>query len=299
MEAKSIMSLADKYFKKEINTLLSKGFNDKDYKVRPVWIDTVNDKIIKTPAHTIKTSGLVTKYNLQEEFPIQTLRMAPFKYAVKERLWRFQKKSNDVRELGSHIWDAWTLKDPITGEDTFKIGKTYGYIAGEKYDYPEGKMDQVDHILYCLKNNPRDRRMIIQLFKPEYIKQSGLPPCLASYYFSVEGNKLNMLVVRRSCDCLAAAGAGLADEIGMAVLQHRFAQATGLIANELMVVKANYHIYDQHIPIVKKILNNPEYPAPKFWINPEVKDFYAFKPEDFKLIDYKYTKLDEKIPVAE
>lgn len=292
------MSLADKYFKEEVNELLTNGFNDKDYQVRPVWIDyDEKGNEIRTPAHTIKTFCRVNRYNLQEEFPILTLRNAPFCYSVREMLWMFQKKSNDVRELNSKNWDSWTLKDK-DGNDTFKIGKTYGYVAGEKYDYPEGYMDQVDHILYCLKNNPMDRRMIIQLFKPEYIKQSGLPPCLATYYFSVEGKKLNMCVILRSGDALAAAGAGQADEIGMAILQHMFARASGLIANELVVMKVNFHAYDKHIPILKEIIKNPEYPAPKLWINQEKTDFYSFTEDDFKLENYQCTKLNEKIPVA-
>ena len=284
------MSLADTYFKEELNDILTKGFNDQDYEVRPVWEDGVK-------AHTIKTFCRINRYNLQEEFPILTLRNSPFKYAVKETLWMFQKKSNDVRELGSKNWDSWTLKDE-DGNDTYKIGKTYGWVVGEKYDYPEGLMDQIDNVLWTLKNRPMDRRMIIQLFRPEYIKQSGLPPCLCSYFIDRTDKHLNMTVVMRSCDMLSAAGAGEADEMGMAILLHMLARATGLIANELVVVKNNFHAYDRHVPILKQIVQNPEYPAPKLWINPEVTDFYDFTVDDFKLVDYKNTKLDYKIPVA-
>ena len=284
------MSLADTYFKEELNDILTKGFNDQDYEVRPVWEDGAK-------AHTIKTFCRINRYNLQEEFPILTLRNSPFKYAVKETLWMFQKKSNDVRELGSKNWDSWTLKDE-DGNDTYKIGKTYGWVAGEKYDYPEGLMDQIDNVLWTLKNRPMDRRMIIQLFRPEYIKQSGLPPCLCSYFIDRTDKHLNMTVVMRSCDMLSAAGAGEADEMGMAILLHMLARATGLIANELVVVKNNFHAYDRHVPILKQIVQNPEYPAPKLWINPEVTDFYDFTVDDFKLVDYKNTKLDYKIPVA-
>lgn len=288
------MSLADKYFKEEVEDILTKGFNDKDYPVRPVW---VNDDGSTTPAHTIKTFCRINRYNLQEEFPILTLRNAPFKYAVREILWMFQKKSNDVRELGSKNWDSWTLKDE-DGNDTHKIGKTYGYVAGEKYDYPEGFMDQVDNVLWTLKNRPMDRRMIIQLFRPEYIKESGLPPCLCSYFIDRTDKHLNMTVIMRSCDMLSAAGAGEADEIGMAILLHMLARHSGLIANELVVVKNNFHCYDRHVDIIKQIAENPEYPAPKFYMNPEKTDFYSFTEDDFKLIDYQNTKLGIKIPVA-
>jgi thymidylate synthase len=279
------MNKADTYFIEEAIELLTNGFNDKDFEVRPKWEDSM-------PAHTIKTFCRINRYNLAEgEFPILTLRNAPFKYAVKETLWIFQKKSNNIHDLDSHNWDSWA-------DETGSIGKTYGYVAGEKYDYPEGFMDQVDNVLWCLKNRPMDRRMMIQLFRPEYIKQSGLPPCLCSYFFDVTEGKLNMTVVMRSCDFLAAAGAGQSDEIGMAILQYMLAQSSDLKVGELVVIKNNLHIYDRHADIVKEILGNPAKPAPKFWINPEVKNFYDFKPEDFKLIDYQYTKLTTKIPVA-
>ena len=288
------MSIADKYFKEEVEDILTKGFNDKDYPVRPVWI---NEDGSKTPAHTIKTFCRINRYNLQEEFPVLTLRKAPFKYAVREILWMFQKKSNDVRELGSKNWNSWTLKDE-DGNDTHQIGKTYGYVAGEKYPYPEGFMDQIDNVLWTLKNRPMDRRMIIQLFRPEYIKESGLPPCLCSYFLDRTDKHLNMTVVMRSCDMLSAASAGAADEMGMAILLHMFARASGLIANELVVVKNNFHCYDRHVDIIKQIAENPEYPAPEFWMNPEKTDFYSFTEDDFKLINYQNTKLEIKIPVA-
>lgn len=289
------MSQADKYFKEEVEELLTRGFADNDFDVRPKWN---NGDGTFTPAHTIKTFCRINRYNLQEEFPALTLRNAPFKYAVKEMLWIFQKKSDDVRELGSKNWDSWTLKDPITGEDTHRIGKTYGGAVAEKFDYPEGFMDQVDNVLWTLKNKPMDRRMIIQLFRPEYIKQSGLPPCLCSYFIDRTDKYLNMTVVMRSCDMLSAAGAGEADEMGMAIFQHMLARHAGLLAGELVVIKNNFHIYDRHVDIVKKIVTNPEYPAPIFWLNPEKTDFYSFTLDDFKLIDYKNTKLEEKIPVA-
>lgn len=289
------MSLADKYFKEELQDILTKGFDDKDFEVRPKWI---NEDGTTTPAHTIKTFCRINRYNLQEEFPALTLRNAPFSYAVKEMLWIFQKKSDDVRDLGSRNWDAWTLKNTITGEDTYKIGKTYGGAVAEKFDYPEGFMDQVDNVLWTLKNRPMDRRMIIQLFRPEYIKQSGLPPCLCSYFIDRTDKQLNMTVIMRSCDMLSAASAGAADEMGMAILQHMFARHAGLLVGELVVVKNNFHVYDRHLPIIKKIVNNPEYPAPIFWLNPEKTDFYSFTAEDFKLIDYKNTKLADRIQVA-
>ena len=159
-------------------------------------------------------------------------------------------------------------------------------------------MDQVYNVLWTLKNRPMDTRMIIQLFRPEYIKQSGLPPCLCSYFIDRTDKYLNMTVIMRSCDMLAAAGAGESDEIGMAIFQHMLARDAGLIAKELVVIKNNFHAYDRHIPILQEVVKNIEYPAPQFWLNPKKTNFYDFTEDDFKLIDYKNTKLTQKIEVA-
>lgn len=282
------MSLADKYFREEAAEIIDGGFMDSDYAVRPQWL---NEDGTKTLAHTKKIFGAVRSYDLAEEFPILTLRNAPFKYAVKETLWIFQKKSNNVNDLGSHNWDAWA-------DENGSIGKTYGYENSVKFDFPEGRMDQVDYVLYKLKSQPMDRRMIIQLFRPEHIGESGLPPCLCSYYFDVAGDRLNMLMVMRSGDFLAAAGPGESDEIGAAVLLGMMARSSGYKPGALKVVVSNLHIYDRHIPIVQRICGNESYPAPKLWINPDKTDFYSFTPDDFRLIGYEKTKLEEKIPVA-
>ncbi len=278
------MSQADKYFKEEAKEIIENGFNDKDFEVRAHWVDG-------KPAHTKKIFTRVNRYDLSKEFPIITLRNAPFKYAVKETLWIFQKKSNNINDLDSHNWDSWA-------DENGSIGKTYGYCAGEKFNYYEGLMDQVDNVIYNLKHNPMNRRMIIQLFRPEYIKQSGLPPCVMTYLFDVANGKLNMTVIQRSGDFLAAASAGASDEIGMAILQHMLAQSCGYQVGELVHITNNLHIYDRHETIIQQICNNPEYEPPKLWINPEVKNFYDFKLEDFKLINYKNTKLNAEIPVA-
>lgn len=279
------MTKADEYFLKEARELLEHGFSDERMDVRPRWEDG-------TPAHTVKTFGVVNRYDLSKgEFPILTLRRAPFGYAVKETLWIFQRKSNNVNDLDSRNWDAWA-------DENGSIGKTYGYVAGERYDFPEGFMDQVDNVLLNLRENPMNRRMAIQLFRPEYIKQSGLPPCLCSYFFDVADGKLNMAVIMRSCDFLAAAGAGQSDEIGMAILQYMMARSSGLTPGTLLVVKNNLHIYDRHIPIVREICSKSPQKPPVFWINPEITDFYGFKKTDFRLIGYEAEPIKERIPVA-
>lgn len=279
------MSVADKYFKDQMNQITVSGFNDSNFKVRAIWADT------NEPAHTIKTFAYTTRYDLTKEFPILTLRSQGFKGAVKEVLWIFQKKSTNINDLGLHIWDAWA-------DESGDIGHTYAYALKEKIQYPEGVFDQVDYLLYQLRHNPMDRRMMLQLFDPHNTKDTKLPPCVMTYLFDVNDGKLNMLVLQRSGDCLAAAAAGGWDEIAAAVLQHMLAQVSNLQVGELVHITNNLHIYDRHMQFIPEILKNEEFESPKLWINPEIKDFYDFKPEDFKLIDYKSTKLASKFPVA-
>lgn len=278
------MSLADKYFKEAINQILTTGWSDADFEVRPKWPDG-------TPAHTRKIHTYVARYDLSKEFPILTLRKQAFKTAVKEILWMWRDGSNNIKDLDAHIWDAWA-------DENGSIGKSYGYQVGKKHQFKEGFMSQVDLLLYKLKNNPMDRRMIVTLWDNDDLKDMALAPCVFMSIWDVTDGKLNMTLIQRSGDVLAAAAPGGFDIIEYAVLQHMIAQVSGLQVGELVHIVDNLHIYDRHEELVKSVLDNPEYEAPKFWINPEVKDFYDFKEDDFKLIDYKATK-SERFEVAE
>lgn len=281
------MSLADKYFKEEVNKILETGFNDEAYEVRPKWPDG-------TPAHTIKTFCAVRRYDLSKEFPILTLRTQAFKGVVRELLWMWQKKSNIVDELGksSSIWRAWE-------DENGTIGKTYGYQLGKKAKYSYGELDQVDNLIYLLKNKPMDRRMITTMWCPEDLHEMNLPSCVYETIWDVSNGKLNCTVIQRSGDMLAAAASGGWDTMQYALLTHMLAQVCGYEVGELVHIVNNLHIYDRHVDAVKEVLENTEYDAPKLWINPEVKDFYSFTEDDFKLIDYQSTKLSTKFEVAE
>ena len=281
------MALADKYFKEEVNTILTSGFNDENYEVRPKWPDG-------TPAHTIKTFCAVRRYDLFKEFPILTLRTQAFKGVVRELLWMWQKKSNIVNELGrsAAIWRAWE-------DDKGTIGKTYGYQLGKTATYSYGELDQVDNLIYLLKNKPMDRRMITTMWCPEDLHEMNLPPCVYETLWDVSNGKLNCTVIQRSGDMLAAAASGGWDTMQYAILTHMLAQVCGYEVGELVHIVNNLHIYDRHVETVKEVMNNPEYSAPKFWINPEVKNFYDFTEDDFELIDYQSTALTSKFEVAE
>ena len=275
------MSIADKIFIDTCRQILDEGISDENLPVRPKWLDG-------TPAHTIKKFCIVNRYDLSKEFPIITLRRTAFKSAIDEILWIWQKKSNNVHDLNSHIWDSWA-------DETGSIGKAYGYQLGKKSIYPEGEFDQVDRVLFDLKHNPQSRRILTNIYNFEDLHEMHLYPCAYSMTFNVTGNKLNGILNQRSQDTLTANNWNV---VQYAVILHMFAQVSGLEAGELVHVISDAHIYDRHVPIVEEILKNPQYPAPTFKMNKDIKNFYDFTVDDFELENYQYTKLDKKIEVA-
>ena len=275
------MSKADELFIQNMRDILDHGFSDEAYPVRPHWEDG-------TPAHTRKLFGIVNRYDLQEEFPIMTIRRTAFKRCLDEILWIWQKKSNNIHDLKPHIWDAWA-------DENGSIGKAYGYQLAKKSIYPEGEFDQVDRVLFDLKNNPHSRRILTNIYNFEDLHEMNLYPCAYSMTFNVSGDTLNGILNQRSNDMLTANNWNV---VQYALLLHMFAQVSGLKAGTLLHVIADAHIYDRHEDLVRKVIAKPTHPAPKLWINPDVKDFYQFTVDDFKLIDYEYETLEEKIPVA-
>ena len=275
------MSLADRYFIENCKEILSHGVWDTDQEVRPRWEDGA-------PAHTIKKFGIVNRYDLREEFPVQTIRRMAFKSSVDELLWIWQKKSNNIHDLSSRIWDAWA-------DETGSIGKAYGYQLGVKHHYPEGEMDQVDRVLYDLKHNPASRRILTSLYNHHDLSEMALYPCAWSVTFNVSGRTLNAILNQRSQDMLTANGWNV---MQYAALGHMLAQVSGLEAGELVHVIADAHIYDRHVPIVEELMGRRPYDAPALWIDPAVEDFYDFTPDSLKLEGYQAHPLAEKIPVA-
>lgn len=275
------MSLADKIFIETCRNIIDNGAWDTDLPVRPRWEDG-------TPAHTVKKFCIVNRYDLTKEFPIISLRRTAFKSAIDEILWIWQKKSNNIKDLNSHIWDSWA-------DETGSIGKAYGYQLGVKHKYKEGEFDQVDRVLFDLKNNPTSRRIMTNIYTFQDLNEMHLYPCAYSMTFNVTGDTLNGILNQRSNDVLTANNWNV---VQYAILLHMFAQVSNLKVGELVHVIADAHIYDRHVPIVEKILKNPQFDAPKLWINPEVKNFYDFTVDDFKLEGYEFTKLEDKIEVA-
>lgn len=274
------MSRADDIFIQNCRDILENGVSDADMNVRPHWEDG-------TPAHTIKKFGVVNRYNVAEEFPIMTLRRVYYRSAIDEILWIYQKKSNNVHDLSTHIWDAWA-------DENGSIGKAYGYQLGIKHKYPEGEFDQVDRALYDLKNNPASRRIIVNMYNHADLNEMALAPCAYSFTMNVSGNKLNAILNQRSQDMLAANNWNVCMYAALLIM---FAKASGLEAGELVHVIADAHIYDRHIDIVKRLIEKEPFPAPIMKVD-DITDFYKFTRYSFTAEDYRYHEFDEIIPVA-
>lgn len=275
------MSRADEIFRNMCEDIIENGFSDAEQEVRPKWEDG-------TPAHTIKKFCVVNRYNLAEEFPILTLRPTYLKSAIDEILWIWQKKSNNTKDLKSHIWDSWADEDG-------SIGKAYGYQMRVKHKYPEGEFDQVDRVLFDLKNNPYSRRIMTNIYVHSDLHEMNLYPCAYSMTFNVTDGRLNAILNQRSQDILTANNWNV---VQYAALVHMFAQVSNLAVGEFVHVIADAHIYDRHIPIVKELIKRESYDAPKLIINKDIKNFYDFTVDDFVLEGYRAGEQVKNIPVA-
>lgn len=274
------MSLADNTFIENCRDILSNGVSDEGCNVRPRWEDG-------TPAHTIKKFCIVNRYDLEREFPIMTLRQVYYRSAIDEILWIYQKKSNRVADLSSHIWDAWA-------DENGTIGKAYGYQLGVKHHYPEGDFDQVDKVLYDLKHNPNSRRIMTNTYNHADLSEMRLAPCAYSVTFNVSGNRLNAVLNQRSQDMLTANNWNVCQ---YAALLMMFAKVSGLVPGELVHIIADAHIYDRHVELVKRLIDKKPFPAPEMQME-DITDFYKFTKDSFTAVDYKYHEFADKIPVA-
>lgn len=281
------MSYADQLFIDMCRDIMENGTSTEGEKVRPHWEDG-------TAAYTIKKFGVVNRYDLRKEFPALTLRKTALKSAMDEILWIWQKKSNNIHDLHSHIWDSWA-------DETGSIGKAYGYQMQVKHLYREGMMDQVDRVLYDLKNNPYSRRIMTNLYVHQDLHEMNLYPCAYSMTFNVtkepgrEKLVLNAVLNQRSQDVLTANNWNV---VQYSLLLMMMAQSCGMEAGELLHVIADAHIYDRHISLVKELIGRRTYPAPRVWLNPQVKDFYDFTVDDLHVENYEAGPQIKNIPVA-
>lgn len=280
------MSYADKLFKDMCNDILTNGTDTKGEIVRPVWEDT-GEK-----AYTIKKFGVINKYDLKKEFPALTLRKTALKSAMDEILWIYQKKSSNIHDLKAHVWDAWADKDG-------SIGTCYGYVVGQKFTYKGEQIDQMDYVLKQLKENPYSRRIMTNMYQYQYLATGALDPCCYSMTYNVtkEGEKLvlNAVLNQRSQDILAANNWNVCQ---YAILLMMVAQVNDMIPGELIHVIADAHIYDRHVDAIKELIKREEFPAPKVWLDPEIKDFYQFTTDNLHVENYKAGEQIKNIPIA-
>ena len=281
------MSLADQIFVDMCRDIIDNGVSTEGEKVRPKWEDG-------TSAYTIKKFGVVNRYDLSKEFPAITLRRTAIKSCTNEMLWIWQKKSNNIHDLKSTVWDEWA-------DETGSIGKAYGYQMGVKHQYKEGMMDQVDRVIYDLKHNPFSRRIMTNIYVHQDLSEMHLYPCAYSMTFNVTTRPgsdklvLNAILNQRSQDVLAANNWNVCQ---YAVLMHMLAQVCDMEVGELVHVIADAHIYDRHIPLVQELIEREQHPAPDFWINPEITDFYQFTEDDIRLDNYVTGPQITNIPIA-
>ena len=281
------MSYADQVFINMCRDILDNGCSTEGEKVRPKWEDG-------SYAYTMKKFGVVNRYDLSKEFPALTLRKTAIKSATDEMLWIWQRKSNNIHDLNSHVWDEWA-------DENGSIGKAYGYQMQVKHQYKEGMMDQVDRVIYDLKHTPFSRRILTNIYVHQDLHEMNLYPCAYSMTFNVTQKKgddrltLNGILNQRSQDVLAANNWNVCQ---YAVLMHMLAQVCDMRVGELVHVIADAHIYDRHVPIVKELIERPQYDAPKFWLNPDIKDFYQFTTDDIKITDYVTGEQIKDIPIA-
>ena len=281
------MSYADNVFIEMCRDILTNGTSTEGEKVRPHWEDG-------TPAYTIKKFGVCNRYDLRKEFPAITLRRTALKSAMDEILWIYQRKSNNIHDLNSKIWDEWA-------DEEGSIGKAYGYQIGVKHQYKEGLFDQMDRVLFDLKNNPYSRRIITNMYNHHDLHEMHLYPCAYSVTYNVtkrpedEKLTLNAVLTQRSQDVLAANNWNVAQ---YAILLMMVAQVSDMIPGELVHMIADAHIYDRHVPIIKELIERPTFPAPTVRLNPEVRDFYDFTTDDLIIENYQHGEQVKNIPIA-
>ncbi len=281
------MSKADDIFCAMCQDIIDNGTTTEGQKVRPRWEDG-------TPAYTIKRFGVCNRYNLKEEFPALTLRRTALKSAMDEVLWIYQKKSNNIGDLKSHIWDEWADK-------TGSIGKAYGYQIGVKSHYPQGDFDQMDKVLYDLKETPYSRRIMTNTYVFADLSEMNLYPCAYSVTYNVtqepgeDRPTLNMLLNQRSQDVLAANNWNVCQ---YAILLMMVAQSVDMNAGELVHMIADAHIYDRHVDVIRELISRPRFAAPKVSLNPDVHDFYDFTTADLLVENYEHGPQVTNIPIA-
>jgi len=290
------MGKADLEFNRVVEKILNSGYSDKGMNVRGKY------ETDGKPAHTLSVIGESMRFD-NKEVPILTTKWVAWKTAIRELLWIWQKKSNvvqDLRDEGVNIWNQWEQEDGT-------IGKAYGYQLGKKnrtimtsqsipyFDHNlditsttvEAKLvaDQVDYLIHQLRNNPASKRHITMLWNPDELDEMSLTPCVYETQWHVKGNRLHLEVRCRSNDMALGNPFNI---FQYNVLQRMIAQVLGYELGEYIYHIGDAHVYERHIEDIQEQISRETYNAPKLFINPNVKNFYDFTIDDFKLLNYEY-----------
>jgi thymidylate synthase len=258
---------ADLLFKKDLEEI-----NNQEWEVdnRAIWEDG-------TQVKTKRILQVTNKYDLAKEFPILTLRPIYLKGAIDEMLWVYQKRSNNIKDLNSKVWNKWA-------DEKGEIGRSYGYqIDKPMMGYPS----QLDYVLGEGKKNPTSRRLYMNMFHTDDSPHKALFECAYATHFTIKDNKLHSTLIQRSGDFLTAAGSGGWNTVSYAILTHMIARHLELEVGTFTHFVQDLHLYNKHQQFVNVLLTRESKQAPKLTINPDVKNFYDFTVDDFKLEGYE------------
>ena len=263
------MSYADKLFIDMCSDIIENGYSTEGEKVRPKWPDG-------TYAYTIKKFGVVNRYDLSKEFPAITLRKTYIRSAIDEILWIWQKKSNNVHDLNSHIWDEWA---DANGD----LGPIYGVQWRHWKTSDGGYIDQISNLIHQIKTNPDSRRLVVSAWNVGEIDKMALPPCHMFFQFYVAQGKLSCQLYQRSCDIFLGVPFNIAS---YSLLTHMIAQQCDLDVGDFIWTGGDCHIYNNHFEQVKLQLSREPRPYPKLIIKRRPDSIFDYNFEDFEIVDY-------------
>ena len=244
----------------------------------------------RTGTGTLSVFGNQMRFDLRDGFPLLTTKKLHLKSIIYELLWFLRGDTNIhyLQEHGVRIWNEWA-------DENGELGPVYGHQWRSWPDYKGGTIDQITNVLEQIKHNPNSRRMLVTAWNPAEVDEMALPPCHCLFQFYVADGCLSLQLYQRSADTFLGVPFNIAS---YALLLQMMAQVTGLEAGEFIHTTGDTHLYSNHLEQAKLQLTRTPRPLPKMKINPDVKDLFAFKYEDFELVDYNpYPHISAEVAV--
>ena len=244
----------------------------------------------RTGTGTLSVFGNQMRFDLRDGFPLLTTKKLHLKSIIYELLWFLRGDTNVhyLQEHGVRIWNEWA-------DENGELGPVYGHQWRSWPDYKGGTIEQITNVLEQIKHNPNSRRMLVTAWNPAEVDEMALPPCHCLFQFYVADGRLSLQLYQRSADTFLGVPFNIAS---YALLLQMMAQVTGLEAGEFIHTTGDTHLYSNHLEQAKLQLTRTPRPLPKMKINPDVKDLFAFKYEDFELVDYNpYPHISAEVAV--